>query len=94
MTQKPPAGDGPELNWFKSSYSDSSNINDCVEVALEWTKSSYSSSSNGEDCVEVATTPTAIHIRDSKNVEGPRLALTTSAWSAFVGYATSAGMRN
>ncbi|MEV6681318.1 DUF397 domain-containing protein [Streptomyces erythrochromogenes] len=23
----------PELEWFKSSYSDSSNINDCVEVA-------------------------------------------------------------
>ncbi|MCC0096657.1 DUF397 domain-containing protein [Streptomyces flavotricini] len=25
--------DKPELEWFKSSYSDSSNINDCVEVA-------------------------------------------------------------
>ncbi|MFJ8012736.1 DUF397 domain-containing protein [Streptomyces sp. NPDC096339] len=23
----------PELDWFKSSYSDSSDINDCVEVA-------------------------------------------------------------
>ncbi|WP_030965889.1 DUF397 domain-containing protein [Streptomyces sp. NRRL S-378] len=23
----------PALEWFKSSYSDSSNINDCVEVA-------------------------------------------------------------
>jgi hypothetical protein len=23
----------PELHWFKSSYSDSSNGNDCVEVA-------------------------------------------------------------
>ncbi|MEU1519909.1 DUF397 domain-containing protein [Streptomyces sp. NPDC005811] len=23
----------PELHWFKSSYSDSSDINDCVEVA-------------------------------------------------------------
>ncbi|MFJ2595543.1 DUF397 domain-containing protein [Streptomyces erythrochromogenes] len=23
----------PEPEWFKSSYSDSSNINDCVEVA-------------------------------------------------------------
>ncbi|WP_030568755.1 DUF397 domain-containing protein [Streptomyces aureocirculatus] len=34
MTQKPSAGDGYELNWFKSSYSDSSNINDCVEVAV------------------------------------------------------------
>ncbi|MFB7504915.1 DUF397 domain-containing protein [Streptomyces broussonetiae] len=25
----------PELHWFKSSYSDSSNGNDCVEVAVE-----------------------------------------------------------
>ncbi|MGW1909754.1 DUF397 domain-containing protein [Streptomyces sp. NPDC002076] len=24
----------PELHWFKSSYSDSSNGNDCLEVAL------------------------------------------------------------
>ncbi|MFD9356904.1 DUF397 domain-containing protein [Streptomyces sp. NPDC060031] len=24
----------PELGWFKSSYSDSSDGNDCVEVAL------------------------------------------------------------
>lgn len=23
----------PELHWFKSSYSDSSNGNDCVEIA-------------------------------------------------------------
>jgi hypothetical protein len=23
----------PELNWFKSSYSDSSNPSDCVEIA-------------------------------------------------------------
>ncbi|MEU3059931.1 DUF397 domain-containing protein [Streptomyces subrutilus] len=23
----------PELDWFKSSYSDSGDINDCVEVA-------------------------------------------------------------
>ncbi|AXE26770.1 DUF397 domain-containing protein [Streptomyces globosus] len=40
-----------ELVWFKSSYSDSSDINDCVEVA--WVKSSYSSSSDINDCVEV-----------------------------------------
>lgn len=24
----------PELHWFKSSYSDSGDINDCVEVAV------------------------------------------------------------
>lgn len=33
MTDKPSAVDGTGLDWFKSSYSDSSNGNDCVEVA-------------------------------------------------------------
>ncbi|MEU0074835.1 DUF397 domain-containing protein [Streptomyces sp. NPDC006332] len=33
MIRKASAGDTSELAWFKSSYSDSSNPNDCVEVA-------------------------------------------------------------
>lgn len=33
MIHKQSAGDGPELEWFKSTYSDSSNPSDCVEVA-------------------------------------------------------------
>ncbi|WP_326694023.1 DUF397 domain-containing protein [Streptomyces sp. NBC_01766] len=33
MIRKPSAGDVSELEWFKSSYSDSSSGNDCVEVA-------------------------------------------------------------
>ncbi|MFJ2896375.1 DUF397 domain-containing protein [Streptomyces sp. NPDC087218] len=33
MTYKPSAGEASEPRWFKSSYSDSSNPNDCVEVA-------------------------------------------------------------
>lgn len=45
----------PELDWFKSSYSSSSDGNDCVEVA--WFKSSYSDSSDINDCIEVANTP-------------------------------------
>ncbi|MFI7299151.1 DUF397 domain-containing protein [Streptomyces sp. NPDC050121] len=32
MIRKASAGDS-ELVWFKSSYSDSSNPNDCVEIA-------------------------------------------------------------
>ncbi|MFJ5530576.1 DUF397 domain-containing protein [Streptomyces sp. NPDC093261] len=39
------------------------------------------------DCVEVALGPTTIHIRDSKNSTGPRLALSRAAWSGFVGFA-------
>ncbi|MET8746578.1 DUF397 domain-containing protein [Streptomyces sp. NPDC004728] len=33
MIHKPSAGDTSELKWFKTSYSDSSSGNDCVEVA-------------------------------------------------------------
>jgi hypothetical protein len=55
---------------------------------LAWTKSSYSSSGDGNDCVEIATTPGTVHVRDSKNVEGPRLTLAPSAWAHFVTYAS------
>ncbi|MFD3516862.1 DUF397 domain-containing protein [Streptomyces sp. NPDC058657] len=34
MTRKPSAGDASTPVWFKSSYSDSSNSNECVEVAV------------------------------------------------------------
>ncbi|WP_406726015.1 DUF397 domain-containing protein [Streptomyces sp. GD-15H] len=33
MIRKTSAEDGSGLRWFKSSYSDSSNSNECVEVA-------------------------------------------------------------
>ncbi|WP_439943341.1 DUF397 domain-containing protein [Streptomyces sp. BBFR115] len=33
MIRETSAGDGSPLRWFKSSYSDSSNSNECVEVA-------------------------------------------------------------
>ncbi|MEV6761477.1 DUF397 domain-containing protein [Streptomyces sp. NPDC051105] len=71
-----------ELTWFKSSYSSGSE-GDCVEVALQWHKSTYSSGGSG-DCVEVATCPTTIHIRDSKNRQGPALALSPTAWAGFL----------
>lgn len=55
--------------------------------ALEWFKSSYSAS-DSNDCVEVASTSGTVHVRDSKNADGPRLALTAGAWADFVAYAT------
>lgn len=67
---KPLAGNASELRWFKSSYSDSSN---------------------GSECVEVATAPDAVLVRDSKNTQGPRLALAPAAWAAFVPYAGGGG---
>ncbi|MCL7425303.1 DUF397 domain-containing protein [Streptomyces sp. YS415] len=52
---------------------------------LPWFKSSYSGADE-PDCVEVAISPTtpAIHVRDSKDPDGTRLAFTGDAWSAFV----------
>jgi hypothetical protein len=56
--------------------------------ALAWFKSSYSSSGDGNDCIEVAAAPSMVHVRDSKNIGGPQLALTPDAWAAFVSYAS------
>lgn len=55
--------------------------------ALEWVRSTYSDSSNSNECVEVAATPGTVHIRDSKDADGPHLALTPTAWVGFVSYA-------
>ncbi|WP_329306791.1 DUF397 domain-containing protein [Streptomyces sp. NBC_01260] len=70
--------------WFKSSYSGSDG-GECLEVAYDWRKSSYSSDEGGE-CVEVAAHPRAVHVRDSKNPEGPALTLAPTAWAAFTGH--------
>ncbi|AQU67016.1 DUF397 domain-containing protein [Streptomyces niveus] len=55
---------------------------------LKWFKSSYSDSSSGNDCVEVAATATAVLVRDSKDLQGPRLGLAPTAWASFVAYAS------
>ncbi|MBM7087151.1 DUF397 domain-containing protein [Streptomyces sp. NPDC056956] len=65
MIRKISAGDGSELTWFKSSYSDGTDGNSCVELAL---------------------TPGTVHVRDSKDIAGPRLAFAPDAWTAFVPY--------
>ncbi|MBA4865618.1 DUF397 domain-containing protein [Streptomyces sp. PSKA54] len=52
---------------------------------LNWFKSSYSGS-QGDSCVEVAHRPDAVHVRDSKEKEGPRFAVTPAAWADFIGY--------
>ncbi|WP_405861219.1 DUF397 domain-containing protein [Streptomyces sp. NBC_01515] len=51
--------------------------------ALRWFKSSYSDSGGG-NCVEIATCPHTIHIRDSKNPDGPTLTVTAASWTAFL----------
>jgi hypothetical protein len=74
-----------KTTWFKSSYS-SNEGGDCLEVAYTWRKSSYSGSEGG-NCVEVATHPSAVHVRDSKNPDGPILTVSTATWSTFLGRA-------
>ncbi|MFF8916753.1 DUF397 domain-containing protein [Streptomyces sp. NPDC015032] len=73
------------LEWFKSSYSGSEG-GACLEVAYDWCKSSYSGDEGGA-CVEIAAHPAAIHIRDSKNLDGPTLTVAPTTWTAFAGFA-------
>ncbi|PWS41061.1 DUF397 domain-containing protein [Streptomyces sp. ZEA17I] len=76
------------LNWFKSSHSGDEG-GQCLEVAYDWRKSSYSSDEGGA-CVEIAAHPAAVHVRDSKDTEGPTFTVTPQAWSAFAAYAATA----
>ncbi|MFF2653812.1 DUF397 domain-containing protein [Streptomyces sp. NPDC058045] len=53
--------------------------------SLNWFKSSYSS--NGGDCIEVAADLAArgvVPVRDSKQIGGPVLTVSTEAFSTFV----------
>jgi Domain of unknown function (DUF397). len=54
---------------------------------LAWFKSSHSDGPEGDSCVEVAETPGTVHVRDSKDTDGPRLAVGPRAWAGFVAYA-------
>ncbi len=56
---------------------------------FDWFKSSYSDGTEGDSCVEIAVAVGTVHVRDSKNVGGPHLALAHDAWAAFVSYAGS-----
>jgi uncharacterized protein DUF397 len=49
---------------------------------IVWHTSSYSGS--GSACVEVAPAPAGVLVRDSKNADGTTLAITTTAWRAFL----------
>ncbi|MGI5529311.1 DUF397 domain-containing protein [Streptomyces syringium] len=52
--------------------------------AAVWRKSSYSNEPGG-DCVEIADhIPGTTMVRDSKNPDGPVLAIPATAWAVFV----------
>ncbi|MBZ4017130.1 DUF397 domain-containing protein [Streptomyces purpurogeneiscleroticus] len=50
---------------------------------MNWFKSSYSGSQGG-DCIEVAIAPSAIHIRDSKDIARPGVSTSPDSWAAFL----------
>ncbi|MEE4543331.1 DUF397 domain-containing protein [Streptomyces sp. V4-01] len=81
----------PDLAWFKSSYSSGQGDN-CIEVALSWRKSSYSGDS-GDNCVEVAAHAASVHVRDSKDRQGPSLAFDAQEWAHFVTFARAQRQR-
>jgi hypothetical protein len=50
---------------------------------LRWRKSSYSG--NGGNCIEVGVgLPGKVAVRDSKDRQGPKLAVSSDAWSEFI----------
>ncbi|MFC9654154.1 MULTISPECIES: DUF397 domain-containing protein [unclassified Streptomyces] len=56
---------------------------------LKWRKSSYSGQTGG-DCIECAEgSQSVIHVRDSKNPNGPRLNVPATAWQNFVSAAAT-----
>ncbi|MBB1244661.1 DUF397 domain-containing protein [Streptomyces durbertensis] len=70
--------------WRKSTYSGDEGGN-CVEVGYAWRKSTHSTEQGGA-CVEVAACPSVVHVRDSKDPDGPVLTLSPTAWSAFTAH--------
>jgi hypothetical protein len=70
------------VTWRKTTYS-GANGGGCVEVGV-WRKSGHSGA-NGGECVEVASTEESlVAVRDSKNPNGPKLAVTPPAWESFI----------
>lgn len=48
-----------------------------------WIKSSHSSG-DGSACVEMLHTNVLVSVRDSKNPDGPRFAVSPDGWRAFL----------
>lgn len=61
-----------------------------MSTELAWFKSSHIGTEGGNR-VEVARTPGTVHVRDSKDKAGPRLAFTAEAWADFIGFAHTNG---
>lgn len=51
---------------------------------VAWRKSSHSGTSGQSDCVEVANLAGNVAVRDSKDPDGPRLAIRRDGFAALV----------
>ncbi|WP_069740950.1 DUF397 domain-containing protein [Streptomyces sp. EN23] len=60
-----------------------------MSLELHWFKSTYSGDDSG-DCVEVATCPHTVHVRDSKDLTVPALAVSPATWTSFVDFTADA----
>ncbi|MER6020915.1 DUF397 domain-containing protein [Streptomyces anulatus] len=59
-----------------------------MSTELTWFKSSYSGENSG-NCIEVAACPHTVHIRDSKDLTVPALAVSPTSWTSFVEFAAA-----
>lgn len=84
------AYDLSRANWWKSSRTGGNGGgSNCVEVAMldesvAWRKSSRSNGNGGNGCVEVGFAGTAVGVRDTKDRQGPALAVAVGNWRGFV----------
>ena len=64
----------------------SSNVNSLsispLTAELSWRKSSRSTYQG--TCVEVAASPKFVHMRDSKDIDGPQLNFSHGSWLNFI----------
>ncbi|NJP99128.1 DUF397 domain-containing protein [Streptomyces zingiberis] len=74
------------LTWFTSSYSNTEGGN-CVEVAGEPRSGGRGGMGPDRSLGTVGRSP-LIHVRDSKDVARPSLAVGGDAWSVFLAFAT------
>ena len=79
------------LTWRKSTRSNGTGGQACVEVAClhdaTWRKSARSNGSGGQNCVEVASASATIALRDSKldtTGDFPHLTIPAAEWAGFL----------
>ncbi|MEV5572907.1 DUF397 domain-containing protein [Spirillospora sp. NPDC052269] len=58
---------------------------------LAWRKSTHSQG-GGADCVEVSSLGVSCVLRDSKDADGPVLAVDASSWREFIGWVKRSGL--